>query len=148
MSVGITFGSIGDIISVSLLVKDLLLALNDTRGSSAEYQEVVRELYILDSALLQVEQLSRTYTTTPELYALCETAKSTVQKCRTCVDAFTKHIRKYNKSLGVGGSGNRLKDAARKLQWSVSEKDEVAKFRAEVVGYSNSIHMLIATASV
>lgn len=58
MSFTATFGSLGDFISVSILVKDILLALDDTGGSSHNYQEVVRELYILDTASLQVEKLS------------------------------------------------------------------------------------------
>jgi hypothetical protein len=44
-----TFGSVGDFLSISILVKDLLLALDDSRGSSRDYQEVVRKLYILDA---------------------------------------------------------------------------------------------------
>lgn len=40
----ITFGSVGDVISVCLLIKDLVKTLDDSRGSSAEYQEVIREL--------------------------------------------------------------------------------------------------------
>lgn len=142
----VTFGSVGDIISVSLLVKDLLVALDDSRGSSAEYQAVVRELYILDTALLQVEQLSRSRATTPELHALYETAKHTVTKCRDSVAEFTSRVKKYSGSLAVGGSGNVLKDTARKIQWRASQKDaEILKFRAEVTGYSDSINMLLAT---
>lgn len=145
----VTFGSVGDIISVSLLVKDLLIALNDCRGSSAEYQAVVRELYILDTALLQVEQHSRFSATTPELHALYETAKQTVTKCRDSVADFTARIKKFDRSLAVGGSGNAFKDATRKIQWRVSQKEsEIAKFRAEVTGYSSSINMLLATATV
>ena len=33
----ITFGSVGDIISLSLLIKDLIKFLDQVRGSSAEY---------------------------------------------------------------------------------------------------------------
>jgi hypothetical protein len=145
----VTFGAVGDIISVSLLVKDLLLALNDSRGPPAEYQAVVRELYILDTALLQVEQLSRSRASTPELQALYETAKQTATKCRDSVSEFTVRIKKYSGSLSAGGSGNILKDTARKIQWMTSQKDaEVAKFRAEVTGYSDSINMLLATGMV
>jgi hypothetical protein len=144
----LTFGSVGDVISVSLLVKDLLLALDSSKGSSAEYQKCVRELYILDTALLQVERLSRTHSAAPELYALCETARHSIDKCRISVASFTDRIRKYGKSLAAGGSGNSFKDAARKVQWELCEKDEVARFRVEVAGYSNSINMLLATASV
>lgn len=145
----ITFGSVGDIISVSLLVKELLIALNDSRGSSAEYQAVVRELYILDTALLQVEQRLRSHTTTPELQALYETANQTVDKCRDSVSKFTANIRKYSEYLAPGGSGNILKDTTRKIQWRASQKDAaIARFRAEVTGYSNSINMLLATGMV
>jgi hypothetical protein len=143
---GITFGSVGDIISVSLLVKDLLLALDSSRGSSSEYQAIVRELYVLDTALLQVEQLSRTQSGTLELQALYDTAKRTVAKCRVSLDAFTKRIAKYESSLAASGSGSIIKDTARKLQWRASQKEaELVKFRAEVTGYTDSINMLIAT---
>jgi hypothetical protein len=145
----VTCGSVGDIISVSLLVKELLIALNDSRGSSSEYQAVVRELYILDTALLQVEQHLRSRTTTPELYALYNTASQTVIKCRDAVEKFTVRIRRYGQSLATGGSGNVIKDAARKIQWRASQKSaDIAKFRAEVTGYSNSINMLLATGMV
>lgn len=33
-----TFGSLGDIISTSLIVKDLVKALGDSRGSAAEFR--------------------------------------------------------------------------------------------------------------
>jgi hypothetical protein len=149
MSFTATFGSVGDFLSVSILVKDLLLALDDSRGSSRDYQEVVRELYILDTALLQVEKLSRSHSPTTELYALYETARHTADKCRICVDTFTKQIRKYGTSLSKGGSGSKIKDAARKIQWQFGPKNgDVDRFRAEIMGYSSSINMLLATASV
>ncbi|KAF1974790.1 hypothetical protein BU23DRAFT_460501 [Bimuria novae-zelandiae CBS 107.79] len=71
----ITFGAVGDIISVCLLVKDLVDALDEARGSKAEYQSVIRELWILDRALLEIDLLSRTHGNgaTPELRSLCET---------------------------------------------------------------------------
>ncbi|KAF2178905.1 hypothetical protein K469DRAFT_597803 [Zopfia rhizophila CBS 207.26] len=122
----ITFGSVGDIISASLLVKDLLLALDSSRGSSAEYQAVVRELYILDTALLQ-------RTATPDIHALYEIAKQTVVKCRESVDLFINRVKKYISSHATGGSGNIIKDIARKIQWRSSQKEvEIARFRRQL----------------
>jgi hypothetical protein len=144
----ITFGSVGDIISICLIVKDLVDTLNKSRASSAEYSEVIRELWILDRALLEVELLSRTLSATVELNALCETARQTVEKCRLTVEAFSRRIEKYGTSLGEAGSGNIMKDAALKLRWQFSQKDGVSKFRAEVAAHSASINMLLATASV
>lgn len=65
----VTFGSVGDIISVCLLVKDLVEALDKARGSKAEYQSAIRELWILDRALLEIELFTKAHenASTPEL---------------------------------------------------------------------------------
>jgi hypothetical protein len=73
----ITFGAVGDIISVCLLVKDLVGALDKARGSKAEYQSVIRELQILERITLEIDLLTRCHGdgATPELRSLCETSK-------------------------------------------------------------------------
>jgi len=145
----ITFGAVGDIISVSLLVKDLLLALDDSRGSSAEYQAIARELNVLDTALLQVEQLSRSRAPCPELNTLYDAARQTASKCRDSVTAFKERIRKYENSLSAGGVSNAVKAAGRKLQWRATQKSkDIERFRAEVTGFSEAINMLLITGAV
>ena len=74
----VTFGSVGDIISVCLVIKDLIKVLDDSRGSSSEYQAVIRELWSLDRALLEVELLSRSYERTFELNALGQVARQRI----------------------------------------------------------------------
>jgi len=143
----VTFTSIGDIVSVSLLLKDLLIAINSSRGAAAEYQEVVRELYILDTALLQVEQLTQTHEATPELHGLCEIARRSVEKSRTIIVVFTERIKKYNNSLQEQGRANVLKHAARSVQRQLS-RGEVDRFRAEIMGHTGAIQMLVTTAQV
>ena len=144
----VTFGSVGDIISVSLLVKDLIDALNDSRGSKRQYEEVVRELWILDRSLLEVDLLSRTYASTPELIALCETARHVIGKCRVLVKEFTAKIKDYESAFvgGVGGTQRRIAATARKIQWQICQKDEVAKFRAQINAHTASMNMLLSTA--
>jgi hypothetical protein len=51
--------SAGDVIAVSILIKDVIQGLSDSRGSAVEYQEVIRELYSLNKALLEAELLRR-----------------------------------------------------------------------------------------
>ena len=146
MPIGV--GSVGDIISLCLLAKDLVEALNNSRGAAAEYQEIVREIWGLERALLQIDLLSRTCNGSSELNALYETAHRSAEDCRVCIAAFLAKIKKYNKSLKKGGSSSIFCDAPRKIQWQVIQSSEVSKFRAEIGAHSQSIGMLLATLSV
>ena len=148
----ITFGAVGDIISVCLIVKDLVLALDSSTGSSAEYREVIRELWGLDRALLEIDLLSRTCDENIELKALCETARKAAEDCKRCVEKFVKQIKKYDGSLGEGARrsviGGVVRETTMKIRWQIVQKEELARFRAEVNAHSSSINMLLATASV
>jgi hypothetical protein len=79
--------SAGDVIAVFILVGDVLQGLSDSRGSTAEYQEVIRELWYLDKALLEVELLGRACGTTAELNALSCTAKDDYKPMQACIRA-------------------------------------------------------------
>lgn len=144
----ITFGSVGDIIAVCLLIKDLVKTLDDSRGSSAEYQEIIRELWILERALLEVEMLSRTCDNTVELNALCATARRASDECRRSIEVFLEKVRGYEEALRNGGSGNAFRDVSKKIKWQISQKDDLTRFRAEINAHSTSINMLLMTASV
>jgi hypothetical protein len=67
--------SVGDVIAVSIPIKDVFEALDSATGSSAEYQELIRELWSLDRALLEVEVLPRSCDTSIELNALSHTVR-------------------------------------------------------------------------
>lgn len=141
----ITFGSVGDIISLSLLIKDLVKSLDSSRGSSAEYQAVIRELWSLDHALLEVEALTRSCEQTAQLNALTATVNQCANQCRKCVTRFHEQVKKFGKNLQPGGSGSFIRDTASKIKWQVSEKDDLAKFRAEINAHCFSINMLLTT---
>jgi hypothetical protein len=146
----ITFGAVGDIISVCLLVKDLVEALDSARGSKAEYQSAIRELWILDRALLEIDLLNRMHGdgATPELRSLCATAKQAVDRCKGLVSAFLQRTRRYQSTLGQDQNTNIMRDMAMKVRWRVGEKEALDQFRVEVAGTSSSLQMLLATASV
>ena len=52
-----SFDSIGDIIGVCSLVKDFVIALNDSRGSLAKYKGVINKLGVLERTLLEIHVL-------------------------------------------------------------------------------------------
>jgi hypothetical protein len=144
----VSFGSVGDIIAVCLIVKDLVAALDDSRGSAAEYQEVRLELQALERALLEVEFLSSSCTATEKLKALYATARKAGVNCQKPVAAFLKKIRKYGPSLGESGPGSIVRDTAMKIRWQLSQKDEVTRFRTEINTHCSSINILLTTLNV
>ena len=143
----ITFGSVGDIISVSLLIKDLVKCLDKSRGSSAEYQAVIRELWSLDHALLEVELLLRSCKQSVELSGLSETANRCVEQCRECIRDFRDKVKRYQGVLG-GGTGSLVRETTAKVRWHVSMKDDLAKFRVNIAAQTSSLNFLLATAGV
>ena len=144
----ITFGSVGDIICVSLLIKDLVKCLDESRGSSAEYQAVIRELWSLDHALLEVELLHRSCKQSVELSGLSEATNRCVEQCRKCIRDFRDKVKRYQGALGGGGTGSLVRDTTAKIRWHVSEKEDLAKFRAEITAYWSSMNMLLVTTGV
>ena len=144
----ITFGSVGDIISVGLLIKDLVKCLDKSRGSSAEYQAVIRELWSLDRALLEVELLLRSCKQSVDWIGLSEAANRCVGQCRKCIRDFCDKVKRYQGTLGGGGTGSLVRDTTAKIRWHVSEKEDLAKFRAEITTHWSSMNMLLVTAGV
>lgn len=148
MPVSATFGSVGDIISLCIAIKDVVKALDESRGSSTQYQEIVRELWALDRVLLEVELLWRTCEESVELNALRVTSRRMVDQCRDSIEKFLKTIQHYGPSLRAGGSKNPLRDTARKLGWQMLRSEDIEKFRAEINAHCSAISMLLVTASV
>lgn len=144
----ITIGSVGDIITLSLLIKDLVKCLDESRGSSKEYQGVIRELWSLDHALLEVELLLRSCKQSIELSDLCKTANRCAEQCRDCIEVFRDKIKKYQRALQGGGTKNMVRDTTAKIRWHVSEKDDLATFRAMITAHCSSLNILLATAGV
>jgi hypothetical protein len=148
----VPFGfSIGDVIAVSLLIKDAVTALDDSKGSSAEYQEVIRGLLSLDRVLLAVLDLvSRPSDMTIELNALSQTVKRVAEQCQQCIGNFLDKINRYNRSLKDRATTGKfhIRDAADKIKWALTQKDELAKFRAEIAGHTSAINMLLITVTV
>lgn len=148
----ITFGSVGDIIAVCLLVKDCVGALSETNGSAAEYQAVIRELYVLEKALLEVGILSKTHATTQELNALFASLTTTIDQCRKSLASFKAKTQRYDDYLGTGSTKSSVQKvfagSAKKILWQVRMKDDISRFRAEIVAYSMSIDQLLAAATM
>ncbi|KAL2058888.1 hypothetical protein ABVK25_000180 [Lepraria finkii] len=144
----VTFGSFGDIVSLGIIIKDLVECLNNRRGSSAEYQAVVRELSSLDDRLTHVKSPCKCSEQSADLIALSMTANNCAKEYQSCIERFWEQIKIYRTCLKDGGSGSAFKDTASKVRWQVSERKRLATFRAEVNGHCSSINMLLGTMNI
>ncbi|KAL9109190.1 MAG: hypothetical protein Q9227_006115 [Pyrenula ochraceoflavens] len=144
----IVCGSIGDIIAICVLAKDLAHTLSTAKGSAASYRAICVELDQLHSALREVVALFTQAEHTPEINALFETTKQAAFACRASVERFQDQIKRYESSFKEGGSASKIGDITKKLQWRIVKEPELMKFRAELCAHSSSINMLIATVTV
>ena len=144
----VAFGSAGDIISVCLLIKDIVKALNESHGSSHSFQQLVSQLQALERTLLEVELLVHKHEASPELTALCVAAGQAARNCHTAAEPFFRRLQVYQQSLRRGGSRNKMKDTYRKIHWATLRKDEVDKSYAEVSAHTGSLNMLLITWSM
>lgn len=140
--------SVGDCITISILIKDVFSALDNSQGSAAEYQELCRELWSLDKALLEVKQLSENISDVVQLNALQQSVGRAVTQCKECIVTYLDKIKAFNRTLRDGGSGSRIRDAYGKIKWSLTQKYELVKFRREIAAHGSAINMLLITASM
>jgi chromosome segregation ATPase len=141
MSVGFGF-SVGDFISAIELVGTVIDALRSSSNASLEYRELIRQLLSLETALIQVKRLEFEEGQYAEVNALREAAGL----CRRTIDNFLKKIEKYQPSLnGASGDGRSIRDIWMKVKWARCKKEDVAGFKADLVGHTESIQLLLTT---
>jgi hypothetical protein len=140
MSVGFGF-STGDFIAAIELVGIVIDALRESGDASTEYRELLRQLYSLETALLQVKRLELDESQHAEVIALRQAAS----QCQRTIDDFWQTIQKYQPCLRTGGSSSRLKDGWMKVRWTLCKKDDVTRFKTNLMAHTQSIELLLMT---
>ena len=142
-----TFGAVGDFIAVSIIIKDLLVAICRTRASAEEYKQVRSDLSSLDEILLQIDIVCKNHSDFEGIADQRERIKSEVENARQKIETFATKMRKYGPLLDEGGTRNLLKGIRKRIQW-LTEKEDLAKFETDIRGYVGRINMLLATMTV
>jgi hypothetical protein len=138
----IPFGfSVGDFIATLELIQDVVEALKESHGSSADFQELIRELYSLERALSVVKKLE----VSPAQHSQLDAVKQAATQCQITVDTFLRKNKKFLPTLGAAGAQHKWKGVLHKIQWRVYRKDDVDEFRAALSGHTSSINMLLLT---
>ncbi|KAF4887782.1 hypothetical protein CGCF415_v014726 [Colletotrichum fructicola] len=138
----LAFGSVGDFIAVAKLIKDIIAALDDCRGSAKNYRDVVRELEILHRTVQQVERIYDDNTLDVHLDDLKALATSNLAQINGSLHDFRDRTQKFSPGLNEDGTKNRARDAFWKIQWKFKEH-EVIKFKDEIRGHTASLSMLL-----
>lgn len=143
----VTFGAVGDIIAVVLVVKDLVDALDKARGSKVQHQAAMRELGLLERNLLEIGVLIRRHGdgATPELQGLCELAKEYVATCNNLVTTYKDRVEKYRTTFDQAQAPKRLSEAFMAIRWRFEEKEALEKFREELGGLVQNLQVLMIT---
>ena len=133
--------SVSDFVAGINLVRELIKALEDSAGSSAEYRDLIKELYSLERALLEVKHLELDDAQHSQGVALRQAAT----QCQQSIDGFLQKVRKFQPALRTGGSSSSWRDSLRKIEWALYKKEDVQKFRAQLSGHTTSIKILLMT---
>lgn len=144
----VTFGSVGDIITVCLLAKSIAKALDDSKGSSAEYQGLITEIRSLECSLLEVELFTRSWRDASTSVPVQQECSKLVNDCRKTLEAFQAYLKNYDSSLAKDSRTGFLRRAGTKIKWQLLAKDTVSRFRSELAGHSNALNMMMITANV
>ncbi|KAJ9607370.1 hypothetical protein H2200_008443 [Cladophialophora chaetospira] len=145
MPVGFGF-SAGDFISGVLLVKDIIKALDNVSGSSAEYDALRGELRGLERALHLVSNLPPGTCSTIQ-----HTTETCVQACHNIIQAFVRKAAKFDTTLIHAASTSQQnitrpppwKAALRKVQWALLKKEDVVRVRLEIAAQVAILNTLL-----
>lgn len=144
-----SFGfSAGDFISALELVSTVISALRSSGGSSTEYCALISQLNTLQNALLQVKQIELN----DEQYAQIIALRQAAAQCQRAIDAFWHTIKKYHPCLRTEGSGDKvgskMKDRWMKVRWALCKKEDLARFKMDLVSHTQSIEVLLVTMNI
>lgn len=147
MSAGFGF-SAGDIVAGLKLIKQSIDALQDSKGSSSEFERLVREINSLEVSLDCVQDLNLDATggaRSKQRLALQEA----IENCQRCIDHFLSLISKYQPWLRAKvASRHAWKGNLMKIQWALCRKEDIKGFRAQLERHCSSINMLLIALQV
>ena len=145
----ISFGSVGDIISVCLLAKEILLCIDEARGSVTEYRSLSDELRCLEKALLEAALMIENHRQKIGSSFLAESIREEITNSKSCLERFRATMSsKYDGAFRTHSPAGPLVRLSKSLQWRLTEKDAIIKFRDQVSVRFNALSMLIVTANV
>lgn len=137
MSTGFGF-YVRDFPAVFSLVHTVTSVLRVNSSCSTQFPELIAQLILLEVAFQQVRGLEVVGGLERERIALRQAAA----QCQWSIKTFCFRITGTQNQPSFWGEP---RDAWMKVKWAVCEKDDVAMFKASLVGYTEAIQLLLTT---
>lgn len=129
----LTFNSFGDIVTAADLALRIFKALNDSTGSSFEYQSLLAELNALVHVLTLIDFAVRA---TPLRADVIEGVHAECARARVVLDKLWERIRGYQRSLGGGRTGG---SSWRKIGWGLFKTNDIVGLRTQLAAHRETI---------
>ncbi|KAL9609799.1 MAG: hypothetical protein Q9167_005453 [Letrouitia subvulpina] len=134
----INFGfSIGDVIAIVSVIKTSIRAFNETKGSSATFQNLIQELQNLEDSLEAVEAVQSESPTGRQADAI----QRAIKRCHRCTDAFVRDIAKYQPWLTPKSTG--IRATVGKIKWALCKNDDILRFRDQIMHHQSALQTLL-----
>ncbi|KAK3322213.1 hypothetical protein B0H66DRAFT_194806 [Apodospora peruviana] len=138
-----SFGySVGDVIAGANLSYRLLRVMADSKGASAEYQEAILELGVMQQAFMQVSQMKRNVI--PE--ATVNAATHIVMSSIDLIAKFLDRTKKYQQRL-LDPRGFGIQSSLCQVGWSLYTSHELQALRDGLHSKLSSEYILLSAAS-
>jgi len=123
--------SFGDIVAAVTIVHTIYTALQDSRGSSFEYQCLIDDLRSFETALNTVHDILQKI---PIDQSLRDPIIAEAKVCRTLLEGFLGRIQRYEVVLS-----GRCTAIWRKVVWAIFKTKEVESFRLKLLQHKQNI---------
>jgi len=108
-------------------------------AAKSEYQELIRELHSLDTALRSLDRLEREVSDSRSV----DSIKYAAMNCRHTLEEFLMTIKGYDKSLGIRSRSHPVRATADKLRWTFSQKEDIARLQAHLSLHIGNINIML-----
>lgn len=141
----VPFGvSIGDFIAVGSLTHQIITALSDSRGSKAEYKDLISLLSSLKWALQAVSgQFFELASSEGVDAAFGNGLKHQLGLCTKTMEDFLLSSQKYTESLLPDDRKKNFRKEFRKITWCLFKKEDVQQLYSTLQGHIQAFIMLM-----
>ena len=142
--------SVGDFITVGILIHSVAKALSESRGSAAQIRSTVQLLSSLSTAISEASTIFAT-SEARSPSALGGASPSVINGivtetllCRQLIEAFLKRSKSYTDAL-VNGQGARMKREWKKVTWCLFHEKDIQTLEMGLQGHLFALNLYIIT---